>query len=93
MNCSATVSKKVAQYFNSSSVLNDYPNVDGIVPLTHSFGCCIDHNGEGLKQLRRTISGYMTHANFAGVVLIGLGCESNLCLLQQAPSLIRDWCP
>ncbi|WP_110947509.1 UxaA family hydrolase [Pseudomonas bohemica] len=77
VNCSATVSKKVAQYFNNSSVLNDYPNVDGIVPLTHSFGCCIDHNGEGLKQLRRTIAGFMTHANFAGVVLIGLGCESN----------------
>jgi altronate hydrolase len=77
VNCSATVSKRVAQHFSNSSILNDYPNVDGIVPLTHSFGCCIDHNGEGLKQLRRTIAGYMMHANFAGVVLIGLGCESN----------------
>ncbi len=77
VNCSATVTKKVAQYFNTSDVLAAYPNVDGVVPLTHSFGCCIDHHGEGLLQLRRTIAGYMNHANFAGVVLIGLGCEAN----------------
>ncbi|KAA0889994.1 UxaA family hydrolase [Pusillimonas sp. ANT_WB101] len=77
VNCSASVTKKVAQYFNVSEDLHSHPNVDGIVPLTHSFGCCIDHNGEGLLQLRRTIAGYMSHANFAGVVLIGLGCEAN----------------
>ena len=77
VNCSATVTKKVVQHFNTTGALAAYPNVDGIVPLTHSFGCCIDHHGEGLLQLRRTIAGYMGHANFAGVVLIGLGCEAN----------------
>lgn len=77
VNCSASVVKKVAQYFNTSIILDKYPNVNGIVPITHSFGCCIDHNGEGLQQLRRTIAGFVAHANFAGVVLIGLGCEAN----------------
>ncbi len=58
-------------------MLDAYPNVDGVVPVTHSFGCCIDHNGEGVNQLRRTLGGYVKHANFAGVVVIGLGCEAN----------------
>ena len=77
VNCSATVAKKVAAHFSSPSTLSRYGNVDGVVPLTHSFGCCIDHEGEGLQQLRRTISGFLTHANFAGAVVIGLGCEAN----------------
>jgi altronate hydrolase len=77
VNCSATVSKRVAQYFAAPGALDAYPNVDGIVPITHSFGCCIDHNGEGIQQLRRTIGGYVKHANFAGVLVIGLGCEAN----------------
>jgi altronate hydrolase len=77
VNCSATVSKRVAQHFAIPGALDNYPNVDGVVPITHSFGCCIDHNGEGIQQLRRTIGGYVKHANFAGVLVIGLGCEAN----------------
>lgn len=77
VNCSATVTKLVAQHFSAPGKLDAYPNVDGIVPLTHSFGCCIDHHGEGVQQLRRTIGGYIRHPNFAGVLVIGLGCEAN----------------
>ncbi len=77
VNCSATVSKLVAQHFAQAGALDAYPNVDGVVPITHSFGCCIDHHGEGIAQLRRTIGGYIRHPNFAGVLVVGLGCESN----------------
>ena len=77
VNCSATVTKLVSQHFSTPGALDAYPNVDGIVPITHSFGCCIDHHGEGIQQLRRTIGGYVKHPNFAGVVIIGLGCEAN----------------
>jgi altronate hydrolase len=77
VNCSATVTKLVTQHFSTPGALTAYPNVDGIVPITHSFGCCIDHNGEGIQQLRRTIGGYARHPNFAGVLIIGLGCEAN----------------
>jgi altronate hydrolase len=77
VNCSATVVKKVVRHFDDPAIMGSYPNVDGVVPLTHSFGCCIDHHGEGLEQLRRTLAGFASHANFAGVVLIGLGCEAN----------------
>lgn len=77
VNCSATVTKLVSQHFSAPGRLDAYPNVDGIVPVTHSFGCCIDHNGEGVQQLRRTIGGFIRHPNFAGVLVIGLGCEAN----------------
>src|ERR1700682_3672063 len=73
VNCSATVTKMVTQFFSTPGALADYSNVDGIVPITHSFGCCIDHNGEGIQQLRRTIGGYAKHPNFAGVLILGLG--------------------
>src|SRR3546814_4522862 len=33
--------------------------------------------GEGIDLLRRVIAGYIRHPNFAAVVFIGLGCESN----------------
>ena len=77
VNCSATVTKLVVEHFSNSEMLKAYPNVDGVVPITHSFGCCIDHNGDGVQQLRRTLGGFVKHANFAGVVVIGLGCEAN----------------
>lgn len=77
VNCSATVTKLVVSHFSRPGALENYPYVDGVVPITHSFGCCIEHNGNGVQQLRRTLGGFVKHANFAGVVVIGLGCEAN----------------
>ena len=77
VNCSSSVTKLVVEHFSKAGMLDAYPNVDGVVPVTHSFGCCIDHNGDGVNLLRRTLGGYVKHANFAGVVVIGLGCEAN----------------
>ena len=37
----------------------------------------MDTHGEGMKLLRRTLAGYARHANMAGVLMIGLGCEAN----------------
>ncbi|MGE0315132.1 MAG: UxaA family hydrolase [Lautropia sp.] len=76
VNCSASVSKYVAAHFTAER-LAAYPNVDGVVPITHSVGCGMDSNGKGMDVLRRTIAGYVRHANFAGIVVIGLGCEAN----------------
>jgi len=76
VNCSATVAKYVADAFKGEA-LAAYPNVDGVVALTHTVGCGMDSNGEGIDILRRTLAGYARHANFAGVLIIGLGCEAN----------------
>ena len=76
VNCSATVARGIADHF-TQQVLTEYPQVDGVVALTIDGGCCIDSKGEGIKLLRRTLAGYARHANFAGLLLVGLGCETN----------------
>jgi altronate hydrolase len=76
VNCSAAVSKWVAEAFKADA-LKEFPNIDGIVPLTHQTGCGMASTGEGIDVLRRTIAGYARHANFGGVLVIGLGCEAN----------------
>jgi altronate hydrolase len=45
--------------------------------LTHGSGCGMDVNGESMHVLRRTLGGYARHVNFAGVLIVGLGCEAN----------------
>ena len=76
VNCSATVARGIASHFTRER-LAAYPNVDGVVALTHGSGCGMDTQGEGMRLLRRTLGGYAKHVNFAGVLMIGLGCEAN----------------
>ena len=75
VNCSATVARMIADHFRSR--LDAYPNVDGVVALTHKSGCGMASEGEGMDLLRRTMAGYARHPNFFGTQLVGLGCESN----------------
>jgi altronate hydrolase len=81
VNCSAHVAGLVADVFKrnpftGSDPLADYPNVDGVVALTHKTGCGMTE-GEPLRLLRRTLGGYAKHVNFSHIVLLGLGCEVN----------------
>jgi altronate hydrolase len=76
VNCSATVCHLIAETF-PDEVLAQYPNVDGIVALTHGTGCGMADRGEGFATLQRTLWGYARHPNFAGVLMVGLGCEVN----------------
>ncbi|MCF8033269.1 MAG: altronate dehydratase family protein [Desulfarculaceae bacterium] len=75
VNCSASVCHFIAQA--ASELLDDYPGVDGVVPLGHGFGCGGTTGSVGLSHLQRTMAGYARHPNFAGVLLVGLGCEVN----------------
>ena len=74
VNCSATVARYVAERYRGDA-LADYPNVDGVVAITHGTGCSLDAAGEGMALLRRTLAGYARHPNFGGVIFVGLGCE------------------
>ncbi|MGH8222282.1 MAG: UxaA family hydrolase [Woeseiaceae bacterium] len=76
VNCSATVVRKIGGRF-TDEVLADYPHVDGIVPVTHGSGCGMAAGGEGFALLQRTLRGFIGHPNFGGVLVIGLGCETN----------------
>src|ERR1044071_2884375 len=75
VNCSATVARMIADYFKGR--LGEYPNVDGVVALTHKTGCGMASEGEGMDVLRRTMAGYARHPNFFATQVIGLGCEAN----------------
>ena len=80
VNCSATAARAIADHFRRDvhpEALADYPNVDGVVALTHGMGCATDSAGEELQVLRRTLGGYARHANFSAVLVVGLGCETN----------------
>src|SRR3984893_11745938 len=76
VNCSATVAHGIADTFKGVA-LAQFANVDGVVALTHGSGCGMDVQGESMQVLRRTLGGYAKHANFAGVLIVGLGCEAN----------------
>ena len=80
VNCSATVARAIANHFRRDlhpEALAPYPNVDGVVALTHGGGCATASDGEPLQLLRRTLGGYARHANFAAILVVGLGCETN----------------
>jgi altronate hydrolase len=75
VNCSATVARLIAKEIERSDLLDDYPNVDGVIALVHGTGCGMASKGEGFEILKRTQWGYAGNPNMAGVVLVGLGCE------------------
>ncbi|HTW07453.1 MAG TPA: altronate dehydratase family protein [Acidimicrobiales bacterium] len=78
VNCSATVARMVAAQLQAVLDLDEaWPSVDGVVALTHGSGCGMAGSGEGFELLRRTLSGYAAHPNFAGLLVLGLGCEVN----------------
>ena len=93
VNCSATAARAIADHFSrqtNPAALADYPMVDGVVALTHGTGCGMDTEGTGMQILERTLAGYATHANFAGVLVVGLGCESNQINAWLAHSSLRE---
>lgn len=75
VNCSATVARFIAREVERSGLLDEYPQVDGVIPLVHGTGCAMDNKGEGYDILKRTQWGYASNPNMAGVLMVGLGCE------------------
>jgi altronate hydrolase len=75
VNCSATTSKEVAARINNE-LLAEFPNIDGVVPLVHKGGCAMQYGGSDHQQLARVLAGFARHPNFAGYLIIGLGCET-----------------
>jgi altronate dehydratase large subunit len=59
--CAAKVAQRIAQ------------NVPGTVPFSHPVGC--SQVGEDLEITAKTLIGIGRNPNFAGVVVVGLGCE------------------
>lgn len=85
VNCSASTSKYIAERLRASGVLDQYPNVDGVLPIVHKQGCGMAYDGPDHHQLNRTLAGFARHPNVAAYILIGLGCETG-----QAVHLIEN---
>ncbi len=83
VNCSGSVARFITEAAEKSGFLDEFPNVDGIVPISHGTGCGMSTDGEGYATLFRTLSGYAQNPNFGGILLVGLGCE-----VMQIPDLV-----
>jgi altronate hydrolase len=86
VNCSAHVCREIARYFTPER-LGDYPNVDGVIALTHGYGCATRIGSQDYDLLQRTLVGMAVHPNVGAYLLVGLGCESNqpLDMLKKYP--------
>src|SRR6266851_3969304 len=76
VNCSASSSKYISEKIKAKDLLRDYPNVDGVVAITHKAGCAMQYDGPDHNQLDRTLAGFAKHPNVAAYILVGLGCET-----------------
>lgn len=63
--------------------------VDGVHAFSHPFGC--SQLGEDLAGTRSVLAALACHPNAGGVLLIGLGCESNQLdlLMAEIPEALR----
>jgi altronate hydrolase len=84
VNCSASTSKYIAERLRASGVLDQFSNVDGVVPIVHKQGCAMQYGGPDHRQLDRTLAGFARHPNIGAYILVGLGCETG-----QASHLIE----
>ncbi|MHA1157503.1 MAG: UxaA family hydrolase [Alphaproteobacteria bacterium] len=84
VNCSASVARFIAAAVNTSGMLDDFPDIDGVVPFVHGTGCGMAGTGsEGYEALKRVEWGYASHPNIGGALMVGLGCE-----IMQIPALM-----
>lgn len=76
VNCSASTSKYISEKIRATDLLRRFPNVDGVVAITHKAGCAMQYGGPDHEQLDRTLAGFAKHPNVAAYILVGLGCET-----------------
>jgi altronate hydrolase len=90
VNCSAHTSKYITERVRAKGLLDKFPNIDGVISVTHKGGCAMQYGGPDHLQLERTLAGFARHANVAAYILIGLGCETGQAIhLIESQGLIQ----
>lgn len=75
VQCAAGV-LKVAVERIKRELLPKYPHVDGVVAVTHPYGCGVAINAPMAPIPIRAIKNLIRHPNFGGeIMVVGLGCE------------------
>jgi altronate hydrolase len=85
VNCSASTNKYISERFRTGDLLRQYPNIDGVLAITHKAGCAMQYGGPDHNQLDLTLAGFAKHPNVGAYILLGLGCETG-----QAIHLIEN---
>lgn len=75
VNCSATSANFIVDAFDKS-ILEQFPNIDGVIALNHKSGCSFRYTGPDHEMLSRTLSGFAKHPNIVAYIILGLGCET-----------------
>lgn len=71
VGCVARTVERIARAANARFA----GRVDGVYAFTHPFGC--SQLGDDLGKTRKVLAALAAHPNAGGVLLVGLGCESN----------------
>ncbi len=93
VNCAASTVRFIQRHF-TPDLLRAYPNIDGVIGLTHKSGCGMQHGGDAVTQLQRVLAGMALHPNVGAYLLVGLGCESNQVqelIAQMALDRAQSW--
>jgi Altronate dehydratase len=85
VGCVARTASKIAEAGNR----RHRGRVDGVHAFTHPFGC--SQLGDDLDGTRAILAALAAHPNAGGVLLVGLGCESNQIgqLIEAIPREVR----
>ena len=81
VGCVARTATRIAALANAAHG----DSIDGVHAFTHPFGC--SQLGDDLAGTRRILAALACHPNAGGVLIVGLGCESNqiAALLAEIP--------
>ena len=75
VQCAAGVVKAAVERIKKK-LLPQYPNVDGVVAVTHPYGCGVAIKAREAHIPIRAVTNVIRHPNFGGeVMVVGLGCE------------------
>ena len=75
VQCAAGVLKVAVEHIKKE-ILPKYPNVDGVVAVTHPYGCGVAINAPLAYIPIKAITNVIRHPNFGGqIMVVGLGCE------------------
>jgi altronate hydrolase len=90
VNCSASTNKYISERFRTGDLLKQYPNIDGVLAITHKAGCAMQYGGADHNQLDRTLAGFAKHPNVGAYILLGLGCETGQAIhLIESQGLVQ----
>ncbi|MCC6313575.1 MAG: altronate dehydratase, partial [Thermomicrobiales bacterium] len=77
VNCSSSATRRIVDYFRNPEIMQEFPNVDGVIGFPTKGGCGAHYGSSDLGVLQRTMAGVVDHPNVAGYVILSLGCEVN----------------